>query len=43
MIETAGNQLGNKSEADFVGTQKKLEAKFFWKCFNYIFRLQQLF
>ena len=26
MIETAGNQLGNKSEADFVGTQKKLEA-----------------
>ena len=26
MIETSGNQLGNKSEADFVGTQKKLEA-----------------
>ena len=26
MIESSGNQLGNKPEADFVGTQKKLEA-----------------
>ena len=26
MIENSGNQLGNKPEADFVGTQKKLEA-----------------
>ena len=25
-IENSGNQLGNKTEADFIGTQKKLEA-----------------